>query len=58
MGLPEVPILALHEKDYWPQGVSSMVRGISSEVYPNFHLEEYMTLPEACARIEKFLATV
>ena len=58
MGLSEVPILALHEKDYWPQGVSSMVRGISPEAHPDFHVEEYVTLSEAYAKIDRFFSDV
>jgi hypothetical protein len=58
MGLSEVPILALYEKDFWPQGVSSMVRGLSSEEHPNFCLEEYGALSEAYTRIDEFFATV
>jgi len=58
LGLPEVPILALYEQDFWPQGVSSMVRGLCSEEHPKFYLEEYGALPEAYAKIGEFLATV
>jgi len=58
IGLSEVPILALYEKNFWPQGVSSMVRGISSEEHPNFYLGEYAALSEACVKIDEFLATV
>jgi len=58
MGLPEVPILALHERDYWPQGVSSMVRGITPEAHQSFYLEAYVTLSEAYATIDRFFAEV
>jgi hypothetical protein len=56
LGLPEVPILALYEKDFWPQGVSSMILGIPKDEHSAFSLEEYSTLSEAHAKIEKFLA--
>ena len=31
MGLKQIPILTLYEKDYWPNNLSTMIRGISKE---------------------------
>jgi hypothetical protein len=56
MGLSALPILALYEKDFWPHGVSSMVRGIPPDGYPAFRLQEYSTLAEACACIDEFIS--
>jgi hypothetical protein len=55
LGLTRIPILALYERGFWPQGVSSMVKGISPDICGSFFLKEYSTLSEACKRIEEFL---
>jgi hypothetical protein len=44
MGLKEIPVLALYEKDYWPNKLSTMIQGISSEEVPNFNLVEYASI--------------
>ena len=54
MGLPEVPILALYEKDYWSHNLSSMIRGLSPEDYPNFIIEEYSDLSDAYEKMDAF----
>lgn len=58
LGLSEVPILALYEKDFWLQGLSSMVRGISLEEHPYYFLEEYSTLSEACTKVDDFINSI
>jgi hypothetical protein len=55
MGLPVVPVLALYEKGYWPNELSSMIRGISSDVAPHFVLKEYVDSNEARAILLDFL---
>jgi len=55
MGLPVVPVLALYEKGYWPNELSSMIRGISPEVAPHFILKEYVDSDEARAILIDFL---
>lgn len=57
MNLPPVPILALYEKDYWPNELSTMIRGITKETVPNFTLKEYSDIPEATKLIREFLRT-
>ena len=54
MGLKEIPILALYEKDYWPNKLSTMIRGISSEELPNFNLKEYNNINDLENIIQKF----
>ena len=56
LGLREIPLLALYEKGFWPNKLSSMVGGISQEHYPNFDLREYASLDEATATVRDFLA--
>ena len=53
--LDPVPILALYERDYWPHGLSTMVRGIEEDEIPNFRLEEYEDVGELARGIRKFL---
>ena len=56
LGLAEIPLLALYEKGFWPNKLSSMVGGISQGQYPNFHFREYTSLDEATAILKEFLA--
>jgi len=55
MGLPVVPVLALYEKGYWPNKLSSMIRGISPDVAPHFVLKEYVDSDEARTILLDFL---
>jgi hypothetical protein len=41
IGLSEIPVLALYEKNYWPNKLSTMIKGISKDEIPNFSLKEY-----------------
>lgn len=43
MGLPEIPILALYESDYWPNKLSTMIQGISKDSATHFEIREYQT---------------
>lgn len=52
MGLPEIPILALYEKEFWPNKLSSMVRGLLQNSNPNFYLKEF-TQPKEASHIAK-----
>jgi hypothetical protein len=54
MGLKEIPILALYEKDFWPNKLSTMIRGISHEELPNFELIEYASIDDAKKIIHNF----
>ena len=46
MDIKEIPILALYEKDYWPNKLSTMIRGISNKEFPNFKLIEYNNIDD------------
>ena len=41
LGLREIPVIALYQKDYWPNNLSTMIRGITRDQVPNFILREY-----------------
>ncbi len=55
MGLPQIPILALYQKGYWPNKLSSMISGITQEAVPNFQLREYSDVQGAKNYIQDFL---
>jgi hypothetical protein len=55
MGLKGIPILALYQTAFWPNNLSSMIRGIAPEELPNFQLREYRNAEEAKQHIQSFL---
>jgi len=55
LGLPVIPVLALYEKDYWPNKLSTMIRGISTENVSHFTLEEYKNFEDGKKIINEFL---
>jgi hypothetical protein len=56
LGLPTIPVLALYEKGYWPNNLSTMIRGISPEMVPHFSIREYETLEQGKKIISGFLS--
>ena len=58
MGLKEIPILALYEKDYWPNKLSTMIRGISNEEFPSFNLMEYKNINDIENIIQNFFIKI
>ena len=54
-GLSFIPVLALYEKDYWPNKLSTMIKGISKETLPHFTLKEYKNLEDGKKSIDEFL---
>lgn len=55
MGLSLIPVLALYEKGYWPNKLSTMIKGISKETIPHFTLKEYKNLEDGKKIINAFL---
>jgi len=55
MGFKEIPILALYEKDYWPNKLSTMIRGIPKKKLPKFKLIEYTDIDDVGRIIQNFL---
>ncbi len=58
LGLTTIPVLALYEKNYWPNKLSTMIKGISNENIPHFTLKEYKNLEDAEGIIEEFLKNI
>jgi len=56
MNLPKIPVLCLYEKDYWPNKLSTMIRGIKTEDIPHFYLKEYIDKSDAEKIISGFLS--
>jgi len=54
MGLSAIPILALYEKDFWPNKLSTMIRGISAKEVPHFYIVEYVDMDDVENIISNF----
>jgi hypothetical protein len=50
LGLKEIPIIALYQTGFWPNKLSTMVRGIKD--LPNFKIIEYKRLEEIKEKIQ------
>ncbi len=57
-GLKAIPILALYQKDFWPNKLSTMIQGITPEKVPGFQLKEYQDINQAEGNIKEFLNQV
>jgi hypothetical protein len=54
MGLKQIPILGLYQKDYWPNKLSTMIRGITKEDAPQVTVYDYEQINDAEEYIEYF----
>ena len=54
-GLTEIPILVLYEKNYWPNGLSTMVNGLDPTEFPNVQVKEYSNSDELKKYVLDFL---
>jgi hypothetical protein len=55
MGLKKVPVIALYERGYWPNGLTTMIRGITKEGVGHFHLIEYDDVGGAVVALKDML---
>ncbi len=55
MGLEEIPVLALYQKNYWSSGLSTMIKGINKEEVACFTLYEYSSVEDAKDFLGNFL---
>lgn len=53
LGLRPIPILALYEKGYWKNKLSTMIRGIDD--CPELEVYDYEDVEDACTKIKEFL---
>ncbi len=58
LGLAAIPILFLYEKDFWPNNLSSMVRGLDRETSSTSQLFEYTTVLQAIGFVKKFISAI
>lgn len=57
-GLEAIPILLLYQKDFWPNNLSTMIRGINTIEFPNFLLIEYSSIHEGAKSIRDFVSSL
>jgi hypothetical protein len=55
LGLPAIPVIALYQKDYWPNNLSTMIRGITADSAPHFRLKVYEDAANASQFIPELL---
>jgi hypothetical protein len=55
LGLPAIPVIALYQKNYWPNNLSTMIRGITKDEVANFMVKEYDEPGDAAAFIPELL---
>jgi len=55
MGLSAIPVVALYEQGFWPNRLSSMIRGITAQDVPHFCVLEYASLQDAQALVKDCL---
>ena len=58
LGLPEIPVMALYQRDFWPNNLSTMIRGITADEVSSFFLKEYDDPIDARRFIPKLLQRV
>jgi hypothetical protein len=55
MGLSQIPVIALYEKEYWPNHLSAMISGINKTSVPHFDLIEYAHPEDAICQLAPML---
>lgn len=58
LGLKEIPILALYEKNYWPNNLTTMIRGITKDEVQSLQVKDYTGLEDAKSYIKEFLRSL
>lgn len=58
LGLSIIPIIALYQKEYWPNKLSTMIQGISQNDVPHFILKEYKETNEVEKILKNFLSNL
>lgn len=55
MGLKEVPVIGLYQKDYWPNKLSTMIRGITEDNISQVIIYDYDSVEDAQEYLEEIL---
>ncbi len=58
MGLKNIPVLGLYQKEYWPNKLSTMIRGITSESLPQVTVYDYENVSDAENYLESFFKSI
>jgi hypothetical protein len=58
LGLPAIPVIALYQKNYWPNNLSTMIRGITKDEVANFMVKEYDEPGDAATFIPELLENI
>jgi len=58
LSLPPIPVIALYQKNYWPNHLSAMIDGISKEQVPHFTLLEYDDIDHAAKLLGPILSSL
>lgn len=58
LGLSMIPILALYQAGFWPNQLSTMVRGLTPATAPSFTLKEFQDGEAANGLVKEFLRSL
>lgn len=58
LSLSPIPVIALYQKNYWPNHLSAMIDGISNEQVPHFRLLEYEDIDHAAQLLDPMLSSL
>ena len=58
LSLSPIPVIALYQKNYWPNHLSAMIDGISKEKVPHFTLLEYEDMEHAAQLLDPILSSI
>jgi hypothetical protein len=58
LGLKQVPVLGLYQKDYWPNKLSTMIRGIQKEDLSQVTVYDYEKIEDAERYLESFFKNI
>lgn len=58
LGLKQVPVVGLYQKNYWPNKLSTMIRGISKEEISHVTLYDYDEIEDAEKFLENFFKNI
>lgn len=58
MEIKQVPVLGLYQKEYWPNKLSTMIRGISKESVSQVIVYDYEQIEDAVQYLEVFFENI
>jgi len=58
LGLKKIPVLGLYQKEYWPNKLSTMIRGISKDEIPQVMIYDYEDVEDVENYLESFFEQI